>query len=63
MEIRKIVWQHGSAMVTIPKPVARRWAKEHIRYVDIEWTGSQVILTPLVGEDVFSAAPAGEGKE
>lgn len=50
-----MVWQHGSAYVSIPKHVAKGWTRNTVRYVEIEVTGDQVTIRPFRGHEFLES--------
>lgn len=46
-----MTWQHGTALVAIPKHLARRWIQDTVRYVEISVHGDTVTIAPLRGPE------------
>lgn len=56
------MWQHDTAMVTIPKHVARQWTRATVRYVEISVDGDAVTIRPLRGGEFLEPhTPEGSG--
>jgi len=52
VKIRPVQWHKGSAMVTIPRELVRRWHLDEVHYVVIDHDGGALRIRPLTDQEL-----------
>ena len=53
MQIRKIQWEKGSAMVTLPRDLVRLWHLEEVHYVVMTLEEGALRIRPLSNAELI----------
>lgn len=59
MWIRRLMDLGDSAMITVPRDVAKQWRSRRVRYVEIELRDDELVVRPL-SDDELLRRPAPE---